>query len=123
MKKVLTPIFLFISTCIFAQKVNEIPLEKLDSKYIVIEAKSKFGRKDVFVQVDYGQISNSIWQFAKEIENISALKNNDDEIIYFSSYLNAINFFAKLNYKWVDTLVNENIDNGSKSNKYVLEKQ
>lgn len=118
-----TIIFLISSQLIQAQEVNQISLEDLPAKYIVVEFQPKTLFTSSYLLIDYGQVPNLT--FGKKLKDLAAVKENNEEK-RFNSEIEALNFLASNGYKLIESFqnittdVDNNVQTGSR--KFLFEK-
>jgi len=107
MKKIL---FLLLTYCFFdlsAQTVNDIPLSEIDVDYIQILGTSKTFSRKITVEIDFGQEDKAF------NSNDTKLIDSDGKRLIFNSMIDALNFFSKNGFEFVDayaiTIDNKNV--------------
>ena len=125
--------YIFLFTLLFlgfsgnAQMINGVKIEDLDVKYIIFEPQSTFGKKQINILIDYGQIEEKRWLSKKELNQIAQLQDADQKAIDFNSALDALNYISKYQFKLIDSYqeMRTDVDNNvfTTTRKYVLEKQ
>ena len=95
--KLLTIIAVILSiNNIYSQTVNDILIEDIDVEYIQIVGTSKLLNNKVNIEIDFGQ-ENKVWS-SKD----TWIKDENDKLIVFNSMIDALNFFSKYGYDFVD---------------------
>jgi hypothetical protein len=94
----------------FSQTVNGEQLSEIESPYLLIMGTQKFLGQTIMINVDFGQFGAS-----KVIKTKSEVKILDEakRPVEFNSMIDALNFFIKYNYEFVDayaiTVGNQNV--------------
>lgn len=91
----------FLPLCINAQKIDGIPLDSLEAKYISLVGIQKgLSFNEIKVNVDYGQKR----EFLNEKISMR-LFDETGNIVVFNSMIGALNFFEKYGYEFVDSYI------------------
>lgn len=100
MKRLLYAAALILMFCIdsYSQTINNVPLKDIDSKHIMIVGIGTFMSNSVKVQVDFGQKVEALLFKNKEM----AVKDENGSPVIFNSMIDALNFFEKNNYEFVN---------------------
>lgn len=95
-------IFLFaLSFCsVYSQSVNGKPLTEIDTDYIMIVGTKKLLSSKVTVDIDFGQKTSFI-----ELGKNTQIKDENGKPVEFNSMIDALNFFAKIGFEFVDAYV------------------
>jgi len=95
-KTLLSLLALFIASFISAQTVNKVPLDSIDSKYIVLYVSSApgVGTSALHVGLDYGQAR-------KGFKNTHFIQNNEGKFMQFTSLIQATNLLNTFGYEVV----------------------
>jgi len=100
MKKVYLILFsIFLATNIYAQTVNDIPIEELEMEYIQIVGQAKFLSSKIKVKVDFGQQSDFFTG-----TNV-AIKDVEGKTVSFNSMIDALNFMSASGYDFISSYV------------------
>ncbi len=95
MKTKLFLLFLFLLPLpSFSQKVNNILISDLKSEYIEISPTGGLFANFIYIDVNYGQQHKFLNDFR--------IKDNYGKPIKFNSIIDALNFFHKFGYEYVD---------------------
>ena len=89
-------LFAFGLTNAYSQTVNNVPIEDIDVDYIQIVGTSKMLSNKLTIRLDFGQ-ENKL--FSKKDNQV---KGADGKRIVFNSMIDALNFFSKNGYEYVD---------------------
>lgn len=82
-----------------SQSVNGVALKDIDTPYLLIMGVGKILQPKVTVDVDFGQKVSS--KFFKDKEEVKIL-DETGKLVEFNSMIDALNFFTKLGYEFVD---------------------
>lgn len=109
MKKVILS-FIMLTFCgiMFSQSVNGKPLSEIDVDYIMIVGTRKILSTKLTIEIDFGQRTGLI-----ELGKNTLIKDQNGKPIEFNSMIDALNFFSKIGFKFVDaytlTADNQNV--------------
>ena len=78
-----------------AQTINDIPISEINETYIQIVGIQKMMTNKLTISVDLGQIRN--------ITSDNRVKDENGKPVVFESMVDALNFFSKNNYDFVDS--------------------
>ncbi|HLO43950.1 MAG TPA: hypothetical protein VK175_06420 [Leadbetterella sp.] len=93
-------VFLFCSIGVVnAQSVNGVALKDIDTPYLLIMGVGKILQPKVTIDVDFGQKVSS--KFFKDKEEVKIL-DEAGKLVEFNSMIDALNFFTKFGYEFVD---------------------
>lgn len=87
---------LLMGSNLYSQTVNDVPIKDIDVNYIQIVGTSKLFSNKVTVEIDFGQ-ENKFWT-AKDTQ----IKDKDGKLLVFNSMIDALNFFSKNGYEFID---------------------
>jgi hypothetical protein len=83
----------------FSQTVNGEPLSAIESPYLLIMGTQKLLSPAVTIQVDFGQFGASrVFKKKSEVR----IMDENKSLVEFNSMVDALNFFTKYNYEFVD---------------------
>ena len=95
MKKIITTVVLAAMFCLplAAQTVNDKPIREIDSEYMQIVGIQNLMSTKVTVEVDFGEMLSG-----KDVK----VKDAAGKTIKFNSMIDALNFFSKNGYDFVE---------------------
>jgi hypothetical protein len=100
-------LFLTISSSLFGQTVNGIPLKDINVEYVEIVGTSKLFSNDVTIEIDFGQ-KDKIFK-TKDTRIVGA----DGKDLVFHSMVDALNFMCENGYSFLTayalTVGNQNV--------------
>lgn len=85
----------FLYGPIAAQTINDIPISEINENYIQIVGFQKMMSAKLTISVDLGQ--------ARGFGNDNRIKDENGRPLIFESMVDALNFFSKYNYNFVDS--------------------
>ncbi len=107
LKQMLLFLILSISTTVFSQTVNDVPISEIDVEYVRIVGTGKLLSTKVTIQIDFGQ-RNKIFK-TKDTQ----VKDENGKLTSFNSMIDALNFMSKNGYDFVTaytlTIGNQNV--------------
>ncbi|MCL6260642.1 hypothetical protein M3O96_16175 [Aquiflexum sp. TKW24L] len=80
----------------FSQTVNDIPINEIDVEYIQIVGTGNFRSGKVKVRLDFG--NENKYLSSKE----TRIKDENGELLEFNSMVDALNFFGKNGYEFIE---------------------
>jgi hypothetical protein len=80
----------------FSQTVNDIPIKEIDVEYIQIVGTGNFRSGKVNVRIDFGKENKYL--STKE----TRIKDENGKLLEFNSMVDALNFFSKNGYEFID---------------------
>lgn len=115
-KQILTLVFAIFSIGAMAQTVNDVPIEKIENRYIEIVGIQKgLFKRTVKIHIDFGQRNRAFTN--KDVKVL----DKDGKTMEFNSMMDVLNFFSNYGYKLADsyglTMGNSNVLH------YVMEKE
>ncbi len=106
---------LFGFSGLYAQTVNDVLIKDIDVQYIQIVGTSQLLSNKVTIEIDFGQL-NKVFS-AKDTQ----VKDVDGKLLKFNSMIDALNFFSKNKYKFVNAYAIS--VNGQNIYHYIMEKE
>jgi len=104
---IITLIMHLMTSVVFSQTINNVPIENINVEYILIVGTTKFFSNDVTIQIDFGQ-KNKIFS-TKD----SKILDIDGKEVIFHSMVDALNFMSENGYcfitAYVITVGNQNV--------------
>lgn len=94
--------FIFLAICFFglskafSQTVNDVLIKDIDVQYIQIVGTSQLLSNKVTIEIDFGQL-NKVFS-SKDTQ----VKDENGKLVKFNSMIDALNFFSKNGYKFVN---------------------
>jgi len=85
-----------ISTTVFSQTVNDIPISEIDVEYVQIVGRSRLLSTKFSIEIDFGQ--------RDKIFNVkdTMVKDENGKLASFNSMIDALNFMSKNGYDFVN---------------------
>ena len=81
---------------VYSQTVNDVLIKDIDVQYIQIVGTSQLLSNKVTIEIDFGQL-NKVFS-SKDTQ----VKDENGKLIKFNSMIDALNFFSKNGYKFVN---------------------
>lgn len=93
MKKLFILFLISVSTLVFSQTVNDVPLRDIDVDYVQIIGTGRSLSTKVNVEIDFGQETKSI-----SFKNGTNIKDERGRNVKFNSMMDALNFMSANGY-------------------------
>lgn len=93
---ILLTIGLFGLSNAYSQTVNDVLVKDIDVQYIQIVGTSQLLSNKVTIEIDFGQL-NKVFS-SKDTQ----VKDENGKLVKFNSMIDALNFFSKNGYKFVN---------------------
>ena len=106
---------LLITSPLFSQTVNDVPIKDIDVKYIEIIGSQRSVSSKMNIEIEFGQKGNLIGS------NNTKIKDENGERVLFNSMVDALNFMDKNGYEYLDSYTTSFNDNSTYH--YILKKK
>ncbi|MBN2893604.1 MAG: hypothetical protein JXL97_17160 [Bacteroidales bacterium] len=94
-------IFLVFLTCVNivakSQSIDDVPFLEINTEYMKIIGTNEYAKSTIVIRFDFGGENKSI------NKNKNIIKDENGNILKFTSMIDALNFMSKNGYEYVDS--------------------